>query len=138
MHFKVGTLSALVAAGNAFVIRLQGPLASTRLDPILSPGKPSGHQHTFLGGNTLKADLGDFTGVQHCSCTCGRGDARLFSVLGSAVICPVACNKTYTALPLVDARAYYTDVSLRSCNFCWPSTVKILILLCSGKLLGRR
>jgi hypothetical protein len=109
MKFNFGAVIPLLALGNAFVIRIQGPLATTRLDPIISPGKVAGHEHMFLGGNSLKADLGDFSSAQHCTCTTAEvtPDCSLYwfpPVFGRLP------NNTYAALPLVDASAYYFDV----------------------------
>jgi hypothetical protein len=102
-------LAILAAGSEAFVILLRGPLASTRLDPILSPGKPSGHQHTFFGGNALAPNV-DLTKLyEQCSCTTAEAipDCSLY---WAPQLYYKDADNNYTALPVADARAYYFDV----------------------------
>ena len=52
----LAALTASVAAKDSRTFAVnhfygQGPLVMGRIDPIISPGKPSGHVHAIQGGN---------------------------------------------------------------------------------------
>jgi len=51
-HFAVGLL--LISSVNAFWrLPCQKPIMEARVDPIVSPGKASGHGHTVMGSNGM-------------------------------------------------------------------------------------
>lgn len=75
MHFsRVSTaaavfasaVSAYSATGRTFAVNHfygKGPLLEARLDPIISPGGPSGHVHTIQGGNAFAETMGDSAAI---------------------------------------------------------------------------
>lgn len=70
MHFsRIQLFSALASTAAAYSATKRsfavnhfygdGPLVSGRMDPIISPGGPSGHVHTIQGGNAFAVTMTD-------------------------------------------------------------------------------
>ena len=54
--------SVLAKDGRTFAVNHfygKGPLVEGRMDPIVSPGQPSGHVHTIQGGSAFAETLSD-------------------------------------------------------------------------------
>ncbi|KAA8575343.1 hypothetical protein EYC84_004515 [Monilinia fructicola] len=72
----VGTFAAYATAYSAtertFAVNHfygTGPLLTSRVDPIVDPGKPSGHVHTIQGGSAFAMTMGDTTALDDSNCT---------------------------------------------------------------------
>jgi hypothetical protein len=73
-HFRPG--ACVLAALAAFAIPVDawwrmgcgGTLVEGRLDPIVTPGKISGHTHVILGGNGFAPTM-DYGSTQASTCT---------------------------------------------------------------------
>lgn len=73
MHFSTAatvvatfatSITAYSATERTFAVNHfygKGPLVEGRMDPIVSPGGPSGHVHTIQGGNAFALTMGDNT-----------------------------------------------------------------------------
>jgi hypothetical protein len=79
MHFSQSALLAAFATSATAYSKTQrsfavnhfygnGPLTMGRMDPIVNPGKPSGHVHAIQGGNGFALTMSDQQAVQS-SCT---------------------------------------------------------------------
>jgi hypothetical protein len=78
MFFTTATLLAVLAtsasaakAGRTFAVNHfygKGPLTAGRMDPIISPGVPSGHHHTIQGGSNFALTMTD-TQLLTSTCT---------------------------------------------------------------------
>ncbi|KAF1983138.1 WSC-domain-containing protein [Aulographum hederae CBS 113979] len=67
--FAAGAVAALAGPGSAFI---RFPCASNiveeRADPIINPGKVSGHVHKIVGGNAFSFDM-DFAKARTATCS---------------------------------------------------------------------
>jgi hypothetical protein len=77
MHFNNFEASAFVLAALSVVagpvdawwrMGCPGTLVEGRLDPIVTPGKISGHTHVILGGNGFTPSM-DYASTQKSTCT---------------------------------------------------------------------
>ena len=65
----LGLLSSLAAPVDAYWrMGCPGTLVTERLDPIVSPGKVSGHTHIVLGGNAFAPNM-QYSDTQKSTCT---------------------------------------------------------------------
>lgn len=69
----LGLLAALAAPAMAqhayyFILGSGMPVDVERLDPLLTPGKPSGHVHSVVGGNAFAPTM-DFDTTQRSTCS---------------------------------------------------------------------
>lgn len=79
MHFTAPTIlafaasvSAYSATGRTFAVNHfygKGPLMMGRVDPIVSPGGPSGHVHAVQGGNAFGITMTDTQALDQSTCT---------------------------------------------------------------------
>ncbi|RMZ92337.1 hypothetical protein DV736_g424, partial [Chaetothyriales sp. CBS 134916] len=69
-RFEPLALLALLASPVAAFWRLpcKSPIVVERLDPIVSPGKASGHAHTIMGGNGFAPTM-DYNSTQASTCS---------------------------------------------------------------------
>ena len=58
----------LAQNGPYFVLGAGMPVSIQRLDPILTPGKASGHVHSIVGGNAFAPTM-DFALTQKATCS---------------------------------------------------------------------
>lgn len=71
----IGLLAALASPATAYwKVPCSSPLVVERADPIVTPGKPSGHVHTITGGNGFGFNM-DFAQARASTCsTCRAKD----------------------------------------------------------------
>lgn len=62
------TVPAVAQHGAYFIVGAGMPVLIAREDPILSPGKPSGHVHSVVGGNAFSETM-DFATTQSSTCS---------------------------------------------------------------------
>lgn len=75
MHFNnvntaaLGLLSTFAAPAAAFWrLPCKTPIVVERADPVVNPGKPSGHVHTIMGGNGFGFTM-DYASTQASTCS---------------------------------------------------------------------
>lgn len=79
MRFTTPTILAFAASvsaysptGRTFAVNHfygKGPLMMGRVDPIVSPGGPSGHVHAVQGGNAFGVTMTDTQALDQSTCT---------------------------------------------------------------------
>lgn len=81
MHFTTTIAAAVLAFaasvsadanGRTFAVNHfygKGPLTMGRVDPIISPGGPSGHVHAIQGGNAFGVTMSDTQALDQSTCT---------------------------------------------------------------------
>jgi hypothetical protein len=90
-----------------FRIQVNRSSVVTRLDPIISPGKVSGHVHRFYGSNYVDENLhtaSEMAKLGRCSTTAVQDDKSLYWV---PQLYHQAANGTLTSVPLGYHAAYY-------------------------------
>lgn len=101
-----GLLSSLLVPTDAYWrMPCGGTLVSGRLDPIVDPGKPSGHTHMVLGGNGFGPVM-DYANTQASTCTsCSiEGD---FSNYWIPMLYYQAANGSFTSVDASGGTVYY-------------------------------
>ena len=67
--FLVAVVTTLASSVDAYWrMSCPGTLLEGRLDPIVTPGKVSGHTHVILGGNGFTPDM-NYDSTQKSTCT---------------------------------------------------------------------
>jgi hypothetical protein len=107
----LATLAASVSAKDSRTFAVnhfygKGPLVEGRMDPVVSPGVPSGHAHTIQGGSAFAMTLGDTT-LLSSTCT-----SSLIKNDKSAYWTPKMyfydeANNTFEDVPLFYMNVYY-------------------------------
>jgi hypothetical protein len=107
----LATLAASVSAKDSRTFAVnhfygKGPLVEGRMDPIVSPGVPSGHAHTIQGGSAFAMTLGDTT-LLSSTCT-----SSLIANDKSAYWTPKMyfydeANNTFEDVPMFYMNVYY-------------------------------
>jgi Domain of unknown function (DUF1996) len=84
----------------------KGALVEGRMDPIVSPGKPSSHVHTIQGGNAFAETLSD-TALIASTCTSSliKNDKSAYWTPKMYFQDPV--NGTFEDVPLFYMNVYY-------------------------------
>ncbi|KLO11497.1 hypothetical protein SCHPADRAFT_831049 [Schizopora paradoxa] len=67
--FVLATASLAKADADHFILTRLSSIAFARLDPIVSPGKVSGHVHNILGGSCFSQNLNTPEEQQACDCS---------------------------------------------------------------------
>jgi hypothetical protein len=79
MFFPTALLAAFASSASAYSATERtyavnhfygvGPLVEGRMDPIVSPGVPSGHAHVVQGGNAFALTMTDTQALDDSNCT---------------------------------------------------------------------
>ena len=87
-----------------------GTLIEGRLDPIVTPGKVSGHTHVILGGNGFTPDM-NYESTQKSTCTsCSiKGDMSNYWI---PKLYYHAQNGSFVDVPVSGGTVYYQYVTL--------------------------
>jgi hypothetical protein len=115
MFFSTAALLAALAASGwakdsrTFAVNHfygKGPLVEGRMDPIVTPGVPSGHVHTVQGGNAFALTLGDTT-LMSSTCTSSliKNDKSAYWV--PKLYFHDEANKTFEDVPMFYMNVYY-------------------------------
>lgn len=102
----VGLISTLVAPVDAYWrMGCGGTLIEGRVDPVVTPGKTSGHVHTVLGGNGFAPEM-DYASTQRSTCTsCSiQGD---FSNYWIPKLYYMGKDGSFTDVPTSGGTVYY-------------------------------
>jgi len=90
-----------------FIIQVNRSSVVTRLDPIVSPGKVSGHVHRFYGGNFVDENLhkaSELANLAQCSTTAVQDDKSLYWV---PQVYHRSLDGSFSMVPLRYHSAYY-------------------------------
>jgi hypothetical protein len=90
-----------------FIIQVNRSSVVTRLDPIISPGKVSGHVHRFYGGSFVDENLhkaSEMANLAQCSTTAVQDDKSLYWV---PQVYHRSLNGSLSMVPLRYHSAYY-------------------------------
>jgi hypothetical protein len=123
MQFSFLLLAAAsVMPSNAFLIMAK-PLVWEPLDPIVTPGKVSGHAHAVVGNSNFRQTF-DTSTWDDANCS----TIQIQENKSSYWVPPIYGrhpNGTFSAIPISEVRIYYlTSVSATMCRFCMATTNK--------------
>lgn len=121
MHFSAATLLAGLAASASAYSSTQrtfavnhfygkGPLVEGRMDPIVSPGEPSGHVHSVQGGNNFALNMTDTQALDStCTSSLVKNDKSNY---WTPKLYFHADNGSFIAVPMFYMNVYYLYVLL--------------------------
>jgi hypothetical protein len=119
MHFsREPLLAGLAASASAYSSTQrtfavnhfygQGPLIEGRMDPIVSPGGPSGHVHTVQGGNNFAVTMSDTDALDStCTSSLVKNDKSNY---WTPKLYFHADNGSFIAVPMFYMNVYYLYV----------------------------
>lgn len=81
-------------------------LQTTRLDPIVTPGKVSGHVHTIVGASNFDKTVTDDL-QQASSCTTAKISIDKSMYWAPSLYSYSAANSSFLAVPITSANTYY-------------------------------
>lgn len=84
----------------------KGPLTSGRMDPIVSPGVPSGHHHTIQGGSNFALTMAD-TQLLSSRCTSARVKNDNSNYWVPTLFFQDPADGLFTPVPLFYMNVYY-------------------------------
>ncbi|PWN94171.1 hypothetical protein FA10DRAFT_264739 [Acaromyces ingoldii] len=104
------SLSFLVGHVHSFfILSHHGSLLNARLDPIVSPGKVSGHLHSFVGSSSISSDE-DYDSVRgDDACTTSGVGADLSSYWTPTLFQYSQADDSFTAMNLSFVNTYYLN-----------------------------
>jgi hypothetical protein len=109
----LATLASAVTAYNStdrtFVVNHfygDGPLTMGRVDPIINPGKVSGHVHAIQGGNAFAMSMTDTTALAS-TCTSSRINNDKSNYWTPSLYFQDPKNGSLTAVPMFYMNVYY-------------------------------
>lgn len=89
-----------------FVIPHNSIIESTRLDPIIDPGKVSGHVHEIIGASNFDKSMTNKL-AQSSQCTTSKVQVDKSSYWAPAMYAYDATTKRYQKVPVSYANTYY-------------------------------
>ena len=99
---------SLAASADAFLL-MGRHIVQSRLDPIVNPGKVSGHLHTVVGGSAFSKDY-SFEAYKNAACSTVEVQADKSNYWIPSIMAKNE-NGTFQSLPVNEARMYYFNVS---------------------------
>ena len=102
-------VTAARTPGSFTVIGFGNPVVVGREDPIVSPGRVSGHVHTVMGGNAFAPAMSDDQALRQSTCTTSqvKNDRSNYWVPSLYFH---ASNGTFTPVQATQFNVYYVYV----------------------------
>lgn len=99
-------------------------LQTTRLDPIVTPGKVSGHVHTIVGASNFDKTVNDESQLAS-SCTTAKISIDKSMYWAPTLYSYSSANDSYLAVPITTANTYYLTRSTKQ-PVAFPQGLRML------------